>query len=100
MIKNFKKHRVLLGLTITIAVALLMVGMTCVIFYATQDYERMQEFLYDCGIDVLGALVCAALYFGCMKQEGDGAKIFRTLNVLASASFATNFFIYSIYIIF
>ena len=94
MIKNFKKHRVLLGLTITIAVALLMVGMTCVIFYATQDYERMQKFLYDCGIDVLGALVCAALYFGCMKQEGDGAKIFRTLNVLASASFATNFFLY------
>ena len=92
--KKLQKHQVRLGLGFTVAVALLMVGMTCVIFYATKDYERMQLYLYDCGIDVLGALVCAALYFGCMKQDGDGAKAFRTLTVFVSASFAVNFLLY------
>ncbi|MBQ7500467.1 MAG: serine/threonine-protein phosphatase [Clostridia bacterium] len=93
MIEKFKKHRLVLGLIITIAVALFMFVMTWVLF-STQDYVRMQEFLFDCGIDVLGTFVCAALYFGCMKQEGDGAKAFRTLNVFVSMSFLSNFLMY------
>lgn len=94
MIKNFRKHRVLFGLIITVVIALFMVAMVWVISYREETSARMQSYLFDCGIDVLGALVCAALYFGCMKQQGDGAKAFRTLNVMVSASFLVNFLLY------
>ncbi|MBQ6757356.1 MAG: serine/threonine-protein phosphatase [Oscillospiraceae bacterium] len=89
-----KKHSIVIGLIFTIASALFAVGMTYVAYLDQQAYERMQTFLYDCGMDSLGAMVSAALYFGCRKQEGDGAKAFRTLNVFVSASFVANFLLY------
>ena len=64
MIKKIKEHSVLFGLIFTIASALFAVGMTYVAYLDQQAYERMQTFLYDCGMDSLGALVSAALYFG------------------------------------
>jgi len=94
MIVKCKKHSLLLGLIITIAFALFALGMSWLVFLDTQTYERMQAFMFDCGIDVLGALICAALYFGCMKQDGDGAKAFRTLVVSVSAGFIANLLMY------
>ena len=74
MIRRFRKHSVLFGLIFTIAAALLCVAMSWVVSCDTEALERMKPYLFDCGIDILGALICAALYFGCMKQRGDGTK--------------------------
>ena len=93
-IKKIKDHSVLIGLAFTVAIALFSVGMVYVIYYDEQAYARMQEYLFDCGMDVLGALVSAALYFGCMKQEGDEARAFRTLDVYVSLCFAANLLMY------
>ena len=93
-IKKIKECRVLFGLVITISAALFTVGMIWVAFLDKQAYERMQAYLFDCGVDTIGVLVCAALYFGCMKQQGDGAKAFRSLNVLVSIGFVSNFLLY------
>ena len=94
MIQKFRKHSVVLGLIFTIAAALFCVAMSWVVSYDAEAFERMKSYLFDCGIDILGALVCAALYFGCMKQSGDGVKAFRTLNVFVSASFTVNLLMY------
>ena len=94
MIQRIKKRSVVLGLIFSIAAALFCAALNWVVSYDTQGLERMKPYLFDCGIDLLGALVCAALYFGCMKQSGDGAKAFRTLNVFLSASFTVNLLMY------
>ena len=94
MILKLKKHSVWFGLIFTVASALFLVGMTSVAYFDANAYARMQTFLFDCGIDTIASLVSAALYFGCMKQEGDGAKAFRALNVFVSAGFAVNFLMY------
>ena len=60
------------------------------LFIDHETFERVYERLYDCGIDATGAFICAALYFGSMKQEGVGARTFRTLIVLVSAGFLVN----------
>ena len=52
--------------------------------------ERLQPFSFDSGVDSMGALVCAALFYGCMRQEGEGTINFRLLIVLVSACFAAN----------
>ncbi len=38
----------------------------------------------------MGALICAALFYGCMRQDGSGIKFFRTLIILVCASFVIN----------
>ena len=74
-----------------VACALITYVMVFVVYGDEQTYERILPLLFDCGIDVMCALISAAVYFGCMKQEGDWAKSFRTLNVCVSGGFAANF---------
>lgn len=95
MINKYKKHSLALGLIFTIASALFSYVMTCLIYSDVRILERISDSLYDCGVDAIGTLICAALYYGSMKQEGDGAKAFRTLNVMVCASFVLNFLMYS-----
>ena len=94
MIQKLKKNSALLGLITTIAAALFTTGMVWMAYLDAQAYERMQTFLFDCGVDAIGSLVAAALYFGCMRQEGEGNKAFRTLNVFVSISFVANLLLY------
>lgn len=94
MIQKLKKHSALLGLIFTVAAALLTLGMTYVAYLDAQAYARMQTFLFDCGVDVIGTLVAAGLYYGCMRQEGEGTEAFRALNVFVSAGFVVNFLFY------
>ena len=46
--------------------------------------------LFDSGVDTMGALICAALFYGCIKQDGDGSRIFRILIVLVCSCFTVN----------
>ena len=94
MMEKLKKRRALFGLIFTIAVALFTFGLTWVVYIDQQTYERMQTFLFDCGVDMIGALISAGLFYGCMRQEGEGTKAFKTLNVFVSASFVVNFLLY------
>lgn len=94
MIQKLKKSSALLGLITTIAAALFTTGMVWMAYLDAQAYERMQTFLFDCGVDAIGSLVAAALYFGCMRQEGEGNKAFRSLNVFVSISFVVNLLLY------
>ena len=95
MINKYKKHSLALELIFTIASALFSYVMTCLIYSDVRILERISDSLYDCGVDAIGTFICAALYYGSMKQEGDGAKAFRTLNVMVCASFVLNFLMYS-----
>lgn len=93
MIQTYKKYSLTVGLIFTVLAAVFSFVFTWIIF--TDDiFLRMKEYLFDCGIDVMGTFVCAALYYGTMKQEGDGAKSFRTLIVLACLGFVNNALIY------
>lgn len=86
MIQQYKKYSLISGLIYTVLAALFCFAFTWIIF--TDDiFVRMKEYLFDCGIDVMGSFVCAALYYGSMKQEGDGSKSFRTLIVLTCTVF-------------
>ena len=75
------------GLLFTIASAVFTFMLSNMYFF---DILRLQPLLFDAGVDAVGALVCAALYFGCMSQEGEGGKTFRTLIIMASACFSVN----------
>lgn len=90
MLKKLKKSTVLLGLIYTIALAVTLLVLSYVGYLDPQIYARVQPYLYDFGIDAMGALVCAALFFGCMKQKGDGVGAFRVLVILVSSGFVAN----------
>ncbi len=90
MLKKISKNSVYLGLALTIASAVFVIALSLPFF----TEPRLQGFLYDAGVDSVGALFSAALFFGCMKQKGDGARAFRILVVLVSACFAVNEAIY------
>ena len=94
MIQKLKKKDALFGLIFSIAVALFIFGLSWVAYLDPNIYARMQSFLYDCGVDAIGALVSAGLFYGCMKQKGEGTEAFRVLNLFVSASFAVNFLMY------
>ena len=94
MIEKLKKNTSLIGLIFTVAVALLIVALSSVAYIDQNIYARMQAFLFDCGVDAIGALVAAGLFYGCMKQRGDGTEEFRILNLFVSAGFAVNFLLY------
>ena len=85
MIKRLKDIR-LYGLIFTIASALFILVFSNSFF----TEARFQPFLYNAGVDSLGALICAALYFGCMDQKGEGIRAFRILILLVSACFVVN----------
>ena len=94
MIEKLKKNTSFFGLAFTMAMALLAVALTGVVYIDPNIYARMKEVLFDCGIDVIGALVSAGLYYGCMNQKGEGTDAFRALNIFVSAGFAVNFLFY------
>ena len=92
--EKWKKYSALVGLIFTVTVGVFVGAMTYVAYFDQQAYERMQTFLYDCGIDAIGALVAAGLFYGCMRQEGEGTDEFRVLNVSVSAGFVVIFLLY------
>lgn len=75
------------GLIFTIVAALAAIAISDTFFFTV---DRLQPYLFDSGVDSLGALVCAALFFGCMKQGEKGAIAFRALIILVSAAFIVN----------
>ena len=94
LIQKYRKQFILLGLIFAIVSALAAVVLTWVIYTNTVFYEGMLDCLYDCGMDTMGALICAALYYGCMRQDADGTREFRFLVILVSAAFLVNFCMY------
>ena len=85
MIKKLKDMKIY-GLIFTILSTLFVIALS-VPFFAE---ARLQPYLYNVGIDSMGALICAALYYGCMRQGGSGIKLFRILIISVCASFVVN----------
>lgn len=73
-----------MGFTIAAAAFVIVLGLR---FFSE---PRLNACLYDVGVDSIGSLFCAALFFGCMTQRGEGAGAFKTLIILTSAAFAVN----------
>ena len=94
LVQYWKKHSALIGLIFTVTAGVFTIAMTYVAYVDQQAYARMQTFLFDCGVDTIGALVSAGLFYGCMRQEGEGTQAFKALNVLVSAGFIVNFLLY------
>ena len=94
MIEKLKKNTSLFGLGFTVAVALLALALTSVTYINPDVRSRMQTYFFDCGVDAIGTLVSAGLFYGCMKQKGEGTDAFRLLNVFVSAGFAVNFLLF------
>lgn len=80
-----------LGLIFTIAAAIITMVLSDNLFFTD---PRLEPWRFDAGVDSLGALICAALFYGSMRQKGAGAREFRVLVVLESASFMVNVLIY------
>ncbi|MBR1533548.1 MAG: PP2C family protein-serine/threonine phosphatase [Ruminococcus sp.] len=85
MIKKLKDIKIY-GLIFTIAATLFVIALSTPFFIE----ERLQPYLYNAGIDSIGTLICAALFYGCMRQDGSGIKFFRALIILVCASFVIN----------
>lgn len=76
----------LIGFLYTIAVAVFLI-----IWSDTYFYEpRIQPYLFDFGVNCVGSLICIALFYGCLRQEGEGTSIFRLLILLLTTSFLIN----------
>lgn len=89
-VQKLKKNSVWCWLIFTVAAALFILGFSTPFF----TEERLQDYLWEIGIDCMGGLICAALYYGCIRQESAGIKAFRILIVLESFSFVINEMIY------
>ncbi|WP_407386041.1 PP2C family protein-serine/threonine phosphatase [Ruminococcus sp.] len=85
MIKKLKDIRTY-GLIFTIAAAVFIIAFSAPFFIEA----RLQPFLYNCGIDSMGSIVCAALFYGCMRQKGVGIRTFLILIVLVCSCFLVN----------
>ena len=85
MIKKLKDLK-FYGLIYMIASAFFIMAMSVPFFTEKALFSR----LFDSGVDTLGALICAALFYGCIKQDGDGSRIFRILIVLVCSCFTVN----------
>ena len=94
MLDRLKDKRKLLGLFFTVASAVASFVLSWVFFLNTEILSRMGERLYDCGIDVICTFVCAALYYGSIRQNGKGAGVFSALIVLVSSGFLANSLMY------
>lgn len=81
-----KNIGVIFGLIFTIASAVFVIALSTPFF----TEPGLKDSLFDVGVDSMGALFCAALFFGCIKQNGDGTNAFRILVILVSAGFAVN----------
>lgn len=60
-----------------------------ILYFADTFYlePRLQPHLFDYGVDCLGTLVSAALFYGIFRQKGNGTKAFRALILLLTTSF-------------
>ena len=85
MIKKLKDIKTY-GLIFTILSTLFVITLSAPFFIE----ERLQPYLYNAGIDSMGALICTALFYGCIRQDGSGIKHFRLLIVSVCASFVVN----------
>ena len=85
MIKKLKDLK-FYGLIYMIASAFFIMAMSVPFFTEEVLFSR----LFDSGVDTMGALICAALFYGCIKQNGDGSRIFRILIVLVCSCFTVN----------
>ena len=85
MIKKLKDIRIY-GLIFTISSAVFVIGFSSVFF----TEERLAAYQWGAGIDSMGALICAALFYGCMRQEGEGIRTLRILTVLVCSCFVVN----------
>ncbi len=85
MIKKLKDLK-FYGLIYMIASAFFIMAMSVPFFTQEVLFSR----LFDSGVDTMGALICAALFYGCIKQDGDGSRIFRILIVLVCSCFTVN----------
>ena len=56
-----------LGLIFTIAAAIITMVLSDNFFFTD---PRLEPWRFDAGVDSLGALVCAALFYGSMRQKG------------------------------
>ena len=86
MIKKLKENRAIFGLVFIIAAALFVLAFSTPFF----TEKRLAPYLYNAGIDSIGALICAALYYGCLRQDEPGIRLFRTLIVLVCSCFVVN----------
>ena len=91
MRNRLKNKTLVLGLLFTIASSVFTIMLSDTYFF---DGTRLQPYLFDAGVDSMGALICAALYFGCMTQKGEGGKTFRVLVIMISACFSANLAMY------
>ena len=82
--KKLKENHVLIGLGFTIVSAVFVI----VLSDPFLKEARLRDFMYDAGVDSMGALFSAALFYGCMRQKGEGSSAFRALILLSSACFA------------
>ena len=94
MIKKLKDTK-FYGIIYTIASAFFIMAMSMPFF----TNERLFSNLFDTGVDVLGALICVALFYGCMKQEGEGSRVFRIMIVLVCSCFTVNIVIMYVLIV-
>ena len=91
MTDKSKNTGVLIGFIYTFAVGLFIMFFSDAFFF---DIPRLEPYLFDAGIDALGGLACAALFFGTMHQESAGARPFRILIILISSGFLVNILMY------
>lgn len=94
MIKKYKDYSLKIGLIFTVASAVFSFVMTWLIYADAATIGRIADNLYDCGVDAIGTFICAALFYGTMRQDGEGTMEFRSLNVMVSANFVLNFLMY------
>ena len=85
MIKKLKDIRTY-GLIFTIAATVFNIVLSTPFF----TEARLQPYLYNAGIDSMGALICVALFYGCLRQEEDGIRSLRILIVLVCSCFVVN----------
>ncbi|MBQ7505536.1 MAG: PP2C family protein-serine/threonine phosphatase [Ruminococcus sp.] len=85
MIKKLKDIKIY-GLIFTILSILFVMAFGTPFFIE----ERLQPYLYNIGIDSMGAIICAALFYGCMRQGESGIRFFRLLILSVCASFVVN----------
>ena len=86
MFRKLKNNTAIPGLIFTIASAVFVISLALIFF----TEPRLTDYLFDIGVDSVGALISVALYFGLMKQDGIGLGTLRILIVLASSCFAVN----------
>ena len=82
-----KKKSIFIGFGLVIAVAAAGLIMTAQ-FFNTPGISLAS--LFNAGMDVLGAFVCAVLFYGCMGQVENSTRSFSLLVLMTSASFFIN----------